>query len=295
MVTLGIDVENLKYCYGKSIALKDISFSLSGGKIYGLLGRNGAGKTTLLSILAAFRKPTAGKVAVNGDDPFENYRLTSQIIFIREKNQDEESDKVKEVLKAMQTFRPDWDPSYAQKLVQRFNLPIKKSVSELSRGMKSVMGMVIGLASRAPVTIFDETHTGVDAPSRHIFYEELLEDYMRHPRTIILSSHLIGEIASYLEEVVILDRGSIVLHQKTEDLLEKGFSVSGPRAIVDSLISELNVLEQKTLGDNKSAIIFGEFKKEKREIAEEKGLQIHSVELQDLFIHLTGRGDETHE
>jgi len=96
--TREIRVENLNLNYGTFPALKNISFQLSGGKIYGLLGRNGAGKTSLLSILAGFRLPSSGKVEIDGENPFEHPDLMSQIVFVRDKNMDEESEKVKKLL-----------------------------------------------------------------------------------------------------------------------------------------------------------------------------------------------------
>ena len=84
----------------------------------------------------------------------------------------------------------------------------------MSQGQRSALGVILGLASRCPLTIFDESYLGMDAPSRYAFYDELLADYLAYPRTIVLSTHLIEEVSSLFEEVVIIDRGRLLIQNK---------------------------------------------------------------------------------
>ena len=95
----------------------------------------------------------------------------------------------------------------AEKLLDIFELSPTNRPDRLSRGKKSAFGVVVGLASRAPLTLLDEVHLGMDAPARYAFYDALLADWLEHPRTIVLSSHLINEVERLLEDVVVLDRG----------------------------------------------------------------------------------------
>ena len=98
-------------------------------------------------------------------------------------------------------FFPHWDQSFADRLVAEFGLPMKRRIKKLSRGQLSAVGVIIGLASRAEITFFDEPYLGLDAVARQIFYDRLLEDYATHPRTVILSSHLIDEVANRIIEL----------------------------------------------------------------------------------------------
>ena len=84
--------------------------------------------------------------------------------------------------------------------------------------MRSALGIVIGLAARAEVTLFDEPYAGLDPVARQLFYDRLLADYAEHPRTVLLSTHLIDEAAGLLERVVVIDRGRIVLNTAADDL-----------------------------------------------------------------------------
>lgn len=286
-----IQAEHVTLQFGKKTVLHDISFELEGGKIYGLLGRNGAGKTSLMSLLAAFQKPTSGQMMVDGAETYENADIMESVVFVREEKREYETDTVAKWLKDVAKLRPLFDQQYAEHLAQRFKLPLTQRVDKLSRGMQAALGITVGLASRCPITIFDEAYLGLDAPSRERFYEEVLRDYMEHPRTIILSTHLISEMDSLFEEVLVLKEGSLLLHEKTDELLEQGATVTGAKENVETFIADRNVLKQQSLGGTKSAMIYGKLTSEEREQARLNGLEIGPIALQELFIHLT-EGDE---
>jgi ABC-2 type transport system ATP-binding protein len=150
---------------------------------------------------------------------------------------------------------PKWDDDLARQLVREFDLPEKRPVKKLSRGMNSAVGIIIGLASRAPLTLFAEPYLGLDAVARRLFYDRLLADYAEHPRTILLSTHLIEEIADLLEHVVLLDHGRIVLDDDTESLRSSAVTVSGPRAQVEAFGARHDVLHSEFLAGSGRAVV----------------------------------------
>ncbi|MFD0588910.1 ATP-binding cassette domain-containing protein [Paenibacillus sp. GCM10027627] len=291
-MTLGIEVNQLTVAYPDTTAVDRISFKLEGGKIYGLLGRNGSGKTSLLSVLASFRKQSGGEVRIGGEAPFENADIVSQVCFIQENGHMSDGFTVKDALQMAASCWPNWDAAYAEKLLGQYSLPMKKRISSLSRGMKSALGVTIGLASRAPITIFDEAYLGMDAPSRYAFYDDVLQDYMEHPRTFILSTHLIEEVGTLFEEVLILDRGKLLLQEEHDVLRQRGVTITGKADKVNEFVIGLNVLSEATLGSTKSATVYGELSGERIKRAQAEGLELGPVSLQDLFVHLTKKGAE---
>jgi ABC-2 type transport system ATP-binding protein len=132
----------------------------------------------------------------------------------------------------------------------------------------------------------------MDAPSRYLFYEELLSDYAAHPRTIIVSTHLIEEFGPLFEEVVIIDRGQVLAHDETDALRARGAAIVGPAGAVDRFTSGLTVLAERRLGGTRSATVDGPLTPAQRSRAEAEGLQVEPVPLQDLFVHLTDGGTE---
>lgn len=284
-------MKNLNLNYGEFSALKDITFDLTDGKIYGLLGRNGAGKTSLLSILASFREATSGSITINGENPFENANLMQQVIFLYDKEHKRVSPLML-TLGVVQQFRPNFDMEYAKYLVELFKLDKNKPISKYSKGMQSAVNVIIGLASRAPITIFDEVYLGMDAPSRDLFYQELLKEQEQHPRIIILSTHLVSEMDYLFDEVIILIKGEVLLHEAYDSLMSKAAMITGNAETVDDFVSTKKTINEQYLGSTKSVTIFGEFKEDDRKIAAEKGLDVSDISLQDLFIQLTKEESE---
>lgn len=287
-----IEVENLRLVYGDTVALDDVSFMLEPNRIYGLLGRNGSGKTSLLSLLAAFRQQTSGDIRIGGQPVFENPAVTSQIAFIRESGDTvDDSEKAKEALRYAEWLRPNWDATYAETLIERFNVPMDTKIGDMSRGQRSALGIVLGMAARAPITIFDETYLGLDAPSRYAFYDEILNDYMTNPRTFVISTHLIEEVSRIFEEVLILDKGRLLLHEETDALISRGVAMTGPADVVDQHTSGLTVIGERQLGRTKSAMVYGDTDDSVRQQARAAGLDLEPLALQDLFVHLTASQD----
>jgi len=186
-----IELRDLTVRYGSTVAVDRLTLDLPPGKIYGLLGRNGSGKRSLLSVLASFRKASAGTIRVGGADPFENADLMRRTAFIRDTLDVSGQDRISQVLRMARWLRPTWDAAYAARLLDVFELDERRRIQSLSRGQRSSLGVVLGLAARADLTILDEVYLGMDAVARAAFYRELLADYLDRPRTIILSTHLI--------------------------------------------------------------------------------------------------------
>nr|WP_203340926.1 ABC transporter ATP-binding protein [Planococcus beijingensis] len=282
-----IEMKNVTLKFGKFEALKDISLALEVGKIHGLIGRNGAGKTSLLSLLAAFREPTTGQIEIDGEPVFENPEKMQQISFIYEKDYADEYEKIPALLEFPERYRPNYDKDYANHLLKRFKLPLDKPAHKLSKGMQSALNVVIGLASRTPVTIFDEAYLGMDAPARQIFYEEILADQAEYPRTFILSTHLVSEMDYLFDKVVIIDQGNLLLNEEYETLSAQGASITGSADQVDDFVAGMKVLNEQRLGGTKSVMVYGTLTEQNQLAAREQGLEIGPVPLQDLFIHLT--------
>src|SRR5690625_1423380 len=242
-----IEVNNLSKKFGDQYALKHVSFTLEENQIIGLLGRNGAGKTTFMNILSGQMMPSSGDIKVNGDNPFDKQEITESICLIKESNNFPKELKIKDVLKIYSYFYPKWDQAFAEELLKEFNLKSQLKIKALSKGMESALGITVGLASRAPITVFDEPYIGMDAPSRKQFYNILLEDYEDFPRTIIFSTHLIDEVSLMFEEVLILQAGSVVLQENSEILRERTVAVSGPKEKMERFLHDKEVIERKDL------------------------------------------------
>jgi ABC-2 type transport system ATP-binding protein len=287
-MTPAISVAGLTRGYRGQLALDHVSFDVAAGSITGLLGRNGAGKTTLLRILTGQEFPSGGSVRVLGADPIENDQVLRRMVLIRE-DQAYPDIKVRHALGVASCFHPNWSAELAGRLLADFGLPQDRAIKKLSRGMRSALGIVIGLAARAEVTLFDEPYAGLDAVARQLFYDWLLADYAEHPRTVLLSTHLIDEVAGLLERVLVIDRGRVVLDAAADDLRGVATAVSGPVLAVDEFTAGHQVWDRRQIASQASVVMVGPLDEADRAQARSLRLDLEPLTLQQLVVHAAGR------
>jgi ABC-2 type transport system ATP-binding protein len=273
--------------YGDVTALDDVTFTLEENAIYGLLGRNGAGKTTLMQLITGQNTVTSGDLTLFGERPYENEQALRRVVFIKESQRYPAAYKVHHVLRLASRLFPNWDKDFAESLVDDFDLPRKRDVRKLSRGMTSALGVTIGLAARAPLTFFDEPYLGLDAVARQLFYDRLLADYAEHPRTVVLSTHLIDEVADLIERVLLLDRGKLLLDAASEELRGEVMDATGPAEVVDEFATGREVLHREQLGGTARATLRGLFDNAERMRAKKLGIDLEPVSLQQAVVRLT--------
>ena len=280
-----IETRNLSKHFRDVAAIDDVSLSFSEGRVHGLLGRNGAGKTTMMKLLTGQIFASAGEMRVLGENPVENPQVLAQTCFIQESQKYPDGFRPLDVLRIAEGLYPFWDQKLARELVADFRLPEKRAIKKLSRGQLSAVGIIIGLASRAPLTFFDEPYLGLDAVARRLFFDRLLADFAEHPRTVILSTHHIDEVSNLLERVVLLDEGRVAIAEEAEALQNAAIEVSGHLDEVQAFISEADVLHLQEIGSLATATVHAEPGGADR--ARTAGLQVSPVSLQNYIVHRT--------
>ena len=285
-MTSVVEVHGLTKRFGNVTAIDNVDFTVEKDKIYGLLGRNGAGKTTMMNLLTAQDFATAGTARVFGESPVENATVLRHLCFIKESQKYPDDFKPKHVFASAPWFFENWDSAFAERLIDDFRLPLNRRIKKLSRGQLSSIGVIVGLASRAPLTFFDEPYLGLDAVARQIFYDRLLEDYGRHPRTVVLSTHLIDEVSNLLEHVLVIDNGAIIIDEDAEDLRGSATTVLGPKSAVESFVRAHEVLHREGVGGFASVTI-GRLSAAERGAAAAAGLELAPVSLQQLIVRRT--------
>lgn len=276
--------------YGNKQALRDVNLTLEKGKIYGLIGRNGAGKTTLLSIISAQNPASAGTVTWNGQPVWENREALNHICFSRELSVNlygsgVSSMKVKEYLRNASYYYPNWDEEMAQELIGKFELDTKKRINKLSKGMLSMVTIIIALASKADFTFMDEPVAGLDVVVRDYFYHKLMEEYTESNRTFVISTHIIEEASGLMEEVIVIKKGELLLKENTQDLLERSYHVSGMAEVVDKATEGYEKHHEEKMGRSKSITILLQ---PGQKLPEGYEVSIQPVNLEKLFIALCG-------
>ena len=282
-----IQIRNVTKRYKDVMALDHVSFSFEHGKIYGFLGRNGAGKSTLINIIANRIFSDEGEVLIDGIPANENMGVHEKVFCMSETDLYDTGLKIKEHFKWMQRFYDSFDMEKALEIAEKFQLDTEKRFKALSKGYQSIFKLTAALALNVPYVIFDEPVLGLDANHRELFYELLLKDYENNERTIIIATHLIEEVANLIEDVVLIDRGKIILQENVENLLAMGYCVSGMSQDVECYCMGKNVIGQDELGGLKLVYVLGE----RTPIPAGSSLQITAMNLQKLFVKLTEKGE----
>lgn len=281
----GIVIVNVSKEFGLNPALKNVSITFEPEKIYGLLGRNGAGKTTLLNLITNRLFADSGNVTIDGLAAVENDRAQEKIYMMSEQDYYPETYTVKQVFESAKLFYGGFDMEYAYDLCKQFDLSPKKKIRELSTGYSSIYKVITALCVDAPYILLDEPVLGLDANHRDLFYRCLLETYAKHPRTFILSTHLIEEVSNVIEDVVIIKEGSILRHQSCEELLRCGYTVSGKASEVDAFVQGKEILGEDSIGGLKTVSVLGDVARANVPVS----LESSKLDLQKLFIQLTNR------
>lgn len=279
---MSIEIKKLTKKFGNVTALDNVSLNFENNKIYGLLGRNGAGKSTLLNIITNRVFKTSGEILIDNENNEENDKAISKIYLMSEKTLYPQDMKIKDVFKWSKRFYPDFDTKRAYELSKLFDLNTNKKVKALSTGFTSIFKLIVALCVNTPYVFLDEPVLGLDANNRELFYKLLIEKYSKEPFTVVISTHLIEEISSFIENAIIIDNGKVVVNTTTEELLQSGYSISGKISDVDNYISDKEIIGEDTFGGLKTAYVMG---RPDADISED--LEVTSIDLQKLFVKLT--------
>ena len=288
-----LSCKNVVKAYGKNEVLHGVNLELEKGKIYGLIGRNGAGKTTLLSLMSGQNPVTDGSITLDGVNVWENSECLEKVCFSRELNpmnaNGANTMKVKEYLRAASIYMPNWDKEMADRLVNEFELDVDKRINKLSKGMMSMVTIIVALASKAEFTLLDEPVAGLDVVARENFYSILLEELAETGRTFVISTHIIEEAADVFEEVIIINKGNIVLKENTQDLLDRARHISGMADEVDRAVAGMTTYHPEKLGRSKGITVL---LKEGENIQASAELSVQPMSLQQLFVAMCGKEAE---
>ena len=275
-----IELKQVTKQYGQATVLKNITLSIDEPGIYCLLGRNGAGKTTLLKSIAGYQNITSGTIQVDGK-PIATSTLDTGVSYI-ENFAKHFNLPVRKLLRIASEVNPDYDVDFASDMMERFELDGRKKFNHLSLGMKTMVSTIICLASNKEVILLDEPVLGFDAIMRVEFYDMLTESFQKHPRIIIVSTHIIEEIAKTIQKLIVIDKGSIRFFDTLRSVEAKAFSVSGLQKDVEAATRGLHIIGQDTVGGLVTCYLFD------TPPEPAASLEIRPLSLQDFFIQMVG-------
>ena len=218
-----IEINNLTKNFGDLTALDDVTVSLEQGQIVGLLGPNGSGKTTLIKILNGLLQPTTGGVTINGIAP--GVETKKVVAYLPDRNALPDYMTASQLMDIYEDFFEDFDRLRAEAMVDDLGINRKQTMKKMSKGTKEKLQLCLVMARQAEVYLLDEPIGGVDPATRDYILRTIISNYNENA-VVLISTHLIADVESVLDDVVFLKEGRVVLHKAADAIREeKGESV----------------------------------------------------------------------
>ena len=204
--------------FGKKQVLNSVNFTLESGKIVGLLGKNGTGKTTLIKLCNQLLTPTKGNIYINGKPVGQETKKV--VSYLPERSYLDKTMTVEKAIAYFADFYEDFDVQKATGLCKDFQLDLTQKIANMSKGMQEKLQLSLAISRNALLYIFDEPLGGVDPATREYILNTILSNF--NPQaTLLISTHLIGDIEGILDEVLFMDQGTILLHENADQLRMK--------------------------------------------------------------------------
>jgi ABC-2 type transport system ATP-binding protein len=220
-----IEINELTKSFGGLNALDGVTLSLEKGQIVGLLGPNGSGKTTLIKMLNGLLTPTGGSVLINGMAP--GVETKKIVAYLPDRNALPDYMNSAQLMELYQDFFEDFDRAKAEAMLDDLGIDRKQTMKKMSKGTKEKLQLCLVMARQAEVYLLDEPIGGVDPATRDYILRTIISNYNENA-VVMISTHLISDIESVLDDVIFIMNGRIVLHKPADEIREeKGESIDG--------------------------------------------------------------------
>lgn len=210
-----IEMINLEKKFGRFPALNKINLSLGQGRIIGLLGPNGSGKTTLIKLLNGLIQPSGGQILMDGHKPGPYTK--ARVSYLPDKSYLNPHMTVDQLVDFFKDFYSDFRVEVANDLLSRLNIPVQQKLKTLSKGTQEKVQLSLVMSRDAEVYCLDEPIGGVDPVSREYILQTIIGQY-NHQATIIISTHLIYDVENILDDVIMIQNGTIILYDSVENI-----------------------------------------------------------------------------
>lgn len=267
--------------YGKNQVLYNININFDNRTgVYGLLGRNGVGKTTLMKMIFNMITTYDGQIDYEGQNVKNNAEALKDIVYVGGnvyKSNSLYQGKIKHLFKAYDQMYETFDMTLANQLLSEFDIKDSMKFEKLSTGNKTIVQNILGLATRVEVTILDEPTNGLDSVNRQIFFRHMMEDYDKHPRMFILSTHLIQEVENYLTDVIMLKDAKVLMAEPIEVIQSRSYRVKNYE------FTDKKIIHQEKMGGFIVQDIYDILTDDEIQMVTEAGGTVEFLDLQSLF------------
>ena len=252
--TVALRTTGLSKRYGHVWGLRDCTLTVPAGAIVGLVGPNGAGKTTLLEMVIGLLKPTEGQIEVFGHTAQANTAQTlARVGYVAQSHPLYPDFTVADMFHLGQAMNPGWDMGLAEARMEALDVPLKRKIKTLSGGQQAQVSLAMAVAKRAPLLVLDEPVASLDPVARLEFMREVMAQVAGGGLTVIIASHVVGELERFCDWLVVLTHGHVQLAGPVDELLEGHRLLTVPRSTTDADLPGTSIL--RTDSDRHSSVL----------------------------------------
>lgn len=278
--------ENLVKNNGSKNIIKDFSYNFLENQIYALVEKNEYYQHELLNLICGKNRPDSGNVWIDGELLFGNNEMNERICFISKDTTFPITMRIIQIFKLMQDFYPKWDTAYAYELVKHFSISLKASFGSLSKAKRSIFIGILGLASRANVTIFENPLSDADIKDRYDYFNSLYKHHEVYPRTFIISTTFVDEISYLIDKVLFFDKGTLFAHFTLDEIKNNFRYLSGKTEVLKSLLSGVKMLGVEERGKTLTVCVRQKLSKDEIRKYQKYLIKISEVPIHNIFIYL---------
>ncbi|MCG8396559.1 ABC transporter ATP-binding protein [Bacillus atrophaeus] len=216
-----IDLRQLSKTIDGKEVLKDVSLTIEKGEIFGLLGRNGSGKTTLLRLIQQIIIPDQGEILFNNVEIKKHPKVKQNMIYMPVQNPFYDKYTYKQLVDILRRIYPNFDVTYANELMNRYEIPETKKYRDLSTGLKKQMSLVLSFAARPALILLDEPTDGIDAVTRHDVLQLMIDEVAERDTSILITSHRLEDIERMCNRIGFLEDNRLTNVMDLDELKEE--------------------------------------------------------------------------
>ena len=291
-----IEVRDLVKTFDGFAALRGATLTVPKGAVYGLVGPNGAGKSTLLRHITGVFRQDSGEVVVNGVPVYENRHVKENIVSIPDDWFYYNQSTIREMAALYAGLYPRFDWERFERLRELFQLPEKKTIRRMSKGMQRQAAFWITISCLPEYLVLDEPVDGLDPVMRRQVWQVLLDDVAARGTTVLLSSHNLRELEDVCDHVGIMDKGKVLLERTLSDLQDTTvkLQVAYKTAEEPTLPAELQILHHSRVGRVHTYIMRGNSEEicRRMQITDPVLLEAIPLTLEEIIIYELGAADD---
>ena len=266
--------------------IHNFSYNFLDNQIYAIIGNNTQTQNELLNLICGKEKVSSGCVYLDGEELYKNYNMSERLCYISSETSFPEFLTVNEIFTLMAEIFPKWDNSFAFEMISHFNIDIKGKYSNLNKNKRSLLNGILGLASRANITIFEHPIDDVETKDRYDFFNFLYKNHVRYPRTYIISTSYIDEIDFLVNKVLFLDKGRLFAQFTVDEIKDNFRYLSGKTEVLKSLISGVKIVGVEERGNTLTVCIRQKLSKDDIRKYQKYLIKISEVPISSVYIYL---------